>query len=107
MRYNIGIDLAKRKHSAAVIRGDGERLLLGFEFGNDEEGFASLLAKLAEVGAECDGSGVCLEATGHYGRNLVAFLEAHGYAIYEAPTCPSAARLISGGTYGLLLTAPG
>ena len=83
MRYSIGIDLAKRKHSAAVIREDGKRLLLGFGFGNDEEGFSALLAKLAEVGAECDGSGVCLEATGHYGRNLIAFLEAHGYAIFE------------------------
>ena len=58
MRYNIGIDLAKRKHSAAVIRGDGERLLLGFEFGNDEEGFASQLAKLADVAHRLQPPGV-------------------------------------------------
>jgi len=83
VRYNIGIDLAKRKHSAAVIAPGGERLLLKYEFANDEEGFASLLAKLSEVGATCDESGVCLEATGHYGRNLIAFLEAHGYAVFE------------------------
>ena len=38
MRYCIGIDLAKFKHSAAVIGDAGERLLLGFEFRNDEEG---------------------------------------------------------------------
>ena len=55
----------------------------GFEFANDAEGFASLLEKLASVGAGCDDSGVCLEATGHYGRNLIAFLEAHGYAVFE------------------------
>ena len=83
MRYNIGIDLAKRKHSAAVIAPGGERLLLKYEFANDEEGFASLLAKLSEVGAACEESGVCLEATGHYGRNLIAFLEAHGYEVFE------------------------
>lgn len=81
--HYIGIDLAKRKHSAAVVGGDGERLVRGFEFANDAEGFASLLEKLASVGAGCDESGVCLEATGHYGRNLIAFLEAHGYEVFE------------------------
>lgn len=83
MRYNIGIDLAKNKHSAAVIAEGGERLLLGFEFRNDENGFASLLARLSEVGATCEASGVCLESTGHYGRNLIAFLEGHGYEVFE------------------------
>ena len=81
--HYIGIDLAKRKHSAAVVGGDGERLVRGFEFANDAEGFASLLEKLASVGAGRDESGVCLEATGHYGRNLIAFLEAHGYEVFE------------------------
>ncbi|MBQ3329178.1 MAG: IS110 family transposase [Eggerthellaceae bacterium] len=83
MRCCIGIDLAKNKHSAAVMREGGERLLSGLEFRNDEEGFASLLAKLSEAGATCDESAVCLEATGHYGRNLIAFLEAHGYEVFE------------------------
>lgn len=83
MRCSIGIDLAKNKHSAAVIAEGGERLLLGFGFRNDEEGFASLLRKLAEVGATREESGVCLEATGHYGRGLIAFLEAHGYEVFE------------------------
>jgi transposase len=83
MRCCVGIDLAKRKHTAAVIAQGGERLLTRFEFRNDGEGFASLLAKLSEVGAESGESGVCLEATGHYGRNLIAFLEAHGYQVFE------------------------
>ena len=48
MRCCIGIDLAKRKHSAAVIAEGGERRLLDFEFRNDGEGFAALLAKLTE-----------------------------------------------------------
>ncbi|WP_350455117.1 IS110 family transposase [Slackia heliotrinireducens] len=83
MRCCIGIDLAKNRHSAAVVREGGERLLAGFAFRNDGEGFASLLARLSEVGATCAESAVCLEATGHYGRNLVAFLEAHGYEVFE------------------------
>lgn len=83
MRYCIGIDLAKNKHSAAVVGPGGERLLAKYEFRNDEEGFASLLAELAGVGAGCGESAVCLEATGHYGRNLIAFLEAHGYEVFE------------------------
>lgn len=84
MRCCIGIDLAKNKHSAAVVAQGGERLLVGFEFRNDGEGFASLLERLSEVGADCGGSAVCLEATGHYGRNLIAFLEARGYEVFEA-----------------------
>ena len=79
----IGIDIAKYKHSMAVIGEGGRRLVRAFEFSNDEEGFAALLAELRAVGAACDCSAVCLEATGHYGRNLIGFLEAHGYEVYE------------------------
>ena len=81
--HYIGIDLAKRKHSAAVVGGDGRRLVRGFSFPNSSEGFAALLARLAEVGATGGDSRVCLEATGHYGRNLIAFLEDHGYEVFE------------------------
>ena len=81
--HHIGIDLAKHKHSAAVIGSKGERLVRNFEFANDQDGFAGLLEKLASVGAGCDDSAVCLEATGHYGRNLIAFLEGHGYEVFE------------------------
>lgn len=79
----IGIDVAKFKHSAAVIGEGGERLLSGFEFANSIDGFQQLLARLSSVGASCDRSTACLEATGHYGRNLVRFLESHGYRVAE------------------------
>ena len=81
--YYVGIDLAKFKHSAAVVGDDGKRLVRGFSFPNSAEGFAALLARLAGVGATGGDSKVCLEATGHYGRNLVAFLEGHGYEVFE------------------------
>ncbi|HAM15037.1 MAG TPA: IS110 family transposase [Eggerthellaceae bacterium] len=124
--YCVGIDVAKYKHSAAVIGERGERLLVGFDFMNDAEGFAAFLKQLETIGVlqrqaheggdnptapEPDGPkshlresdlreshpelsnalephhehpvGVCLEATGHYGRNLVEFLKAHGMEVYE------------------------
>lgn len=53
VKYNIGIDLAKNKHSAAAIREGGERVLAGFGFANDGEGFASLLRKLCPSSSRC------------------------------------------------------
>lgn len=82
MRY-VGIDLAKFKHTAAVVGEGGERLLRGFDFPNRRDGFEALLRRLAAVGATSGESRVCLEATGHYGRDLVAFLEGHGYEAFE------------------------
>ena len=77
--FYVGIDLAKRRHSAAVVGDDGRRLVRGFSFPNSAEGFAALLARLEGAGATPGESRVCLEATGHYGRNLVSFLEGRGY----------------------------
>lgn len=81
--FYVGIDLAKFKHTAAVVGEGGERLLGGFDFPNRRDGFEALLRRLAAVGATSGESGVCLEATGHYGRNLIAFLEGHGYEVFE------------------------
>ena len=66
-----------------MVRDDGKRLVRGFSFPNSAEGFAALLARLAGVGATGGDSKVCLEATGHYGRNLIAFLEGRGYEVFE------------------------
>jgi transposase len=81
--FYVGIDLAKFKHSAAVVRDDGRRLLRGFDFPNRRDGFEALAARLEAVGAAAAESKVCLEATGHYGRNLIAFLEGRGYEVFE------------------------
>lgn len=81
--FYVGIDLAKFRHSAAVVGEGGERLLRGFDFPNRMDGFEALLRRLGAVGATCGESRVCLEATGHYGRNLIAFLEGHGYEVFE------------------------
>ena len=78
----VGIDVAKYRHCAAVIDA-GEWKLEDFEFANDEEGFAALLAVLEEIDASPGEASVCLEATGHYGINLVAFLQEAGYEVHE------------------------
>lgn len=83
MRFCIGIDLAKHRHSATAIGPSSERLLRGYEFENTADGFEGFLGTLASAGVSCDNSAVCLEATGHYGRNLIAFLEAHGFEVFE------------------------
>ena len=81
--YCIGIDVAKFKHSAAVIGEGGERLLEGLDFSNDVSGFEELATVLGNLGALPGRSAVCLEATGHYGRNLINYLEKAGYEVFE------------------------
>ena len=75
----IGIDVAKYRHCAAVIDA-GEWKLEDFEFTNDEEGFAALLAALEDIGASPGEASVCLEATGHYGINPNKIFPVHNGA---------------------------
>lgn len=79
--YWVGIDVAKDSHSAAVLDFQGRRLGT-LDFPNDSEGFASLLSFLLLT---CDGvygvCYVCMEATGHYWRNLARFLSANGCVV--------------------------
>ena len=79
----IGIDIAKFKHAAAAVDSEGTWLFEGLEFANDAEGFERLLETLQQAGALPEHSKVCLEATGHYGLNLIARLQETGYEVYE------------------------
>ena len=81
--FFIGVDIAKRKHVAAVLDGEGAWPLEGFEFSNDAEGFQAFFDALEEAGALPACSKVCLESTGHYGMNLMAALRDAGYEVYE------------------------
>lgn len=82
MHY-IGIDIAKYKHSAAVLNKGGERIITDFEFANSAKGFKLLLAALSSEGICPEHSPVCVEATGHYGRALTAHLQTWGYPVFE------------------------
>jgi len=75
----VGIDVAKRRHVAAIRLPDG-RIPRPFSFTNDRDGFGKLLARVAQAAASagCAGVRFGLEATGHYGHALQQFLLSQG-----------------------------
>jgi transposase len=74
-RY-AGIDVASEKHFVAVVDGDGTVLRRPVGFGEDADGYAKLLAVLGPTDVF-----VCMEATGHYWKNLFVRLSFEGYAV--------------------------
>ncbi len=72
MRYFIGIDVAKFKHTACVVDHDGVVHLNPFDFSNDLVGFQSLLKNIKPFLKKDHLVG--MEDTGHYGDNLRKFL---------------------------------
>lgn len=82
--FYIGIDIAKHKHSMAIVGEGGEKILGAFEFANTTDGFKHMLSVLASNEATCDNSKACIESTGHYGQVLAAQLQAHGFEVREA-----------------------
>ncbi len=78
----VGIDVAKRRHVAAIRQIDG-RVARPFGFGNDRAGF-ELLAGRVDVAVTASGARrayFALEATGHYGHALQQYLLARGYVV--------------------------
>ena len=80
MQY-AGIDIAKRAHVVGVRHEDGTPHGKPFKFANDRQGFASLLKRLAELGAGPDDCLLVMESTGHYWLALWEFAVAHGYDV--------------------------
>jgi transposase len=78
---NIGIDIAKRAHTAGAVDGGGKVAMKPFQFSNTADGFAKLLARLARAGAEPSDALIGMEATGHYWIALFDFLCAHGWKV--------------------------
>lgn len=77
----VGIDIAKRKHCASAVDNTGVWCFEDLVFSNDQEGFQILLSALKEQST--DEVKICLEATGHYGLNLIAYLQQEGYEVFE------------------------
>lgn len=71
MRYFIGIDVAKFKHTACVVDTDGTVLVESFAFTNNIIGFQSLLKNNKPFLRKKHLVG--MEDTGHYGGNLRNF----------------------------------
>jgi len=61
--FYLGIDVAKRKHTAMILDEQGQVIRRAFSFTNDRSGFGQLLA---EIRALPESVIIGLEATGHY-----------------------------------------
>ncbi len=70
----IGIDIAKRSHTALALQDDRQSVWADFEFANNRDGFESLQARLAATDEQLL---VGLEATSIYWLPLFTFLTEH------------------------------
>ena len=73
----LGLDIAKLKFNACLLRADGK--LRHKVFPNSPTGFAQLCDWLARQGVER--AHACLEATGAYGDSLAAYLHEAGHTV--------------------------
>jgi transposase len=76
MRY-AGIDVGSKTHVVAIVAANGEVLVKSTSFGEDAAGYDKLLGLLGSAADLV----VALEATGHYGKNLCAFLRQRAYGV--------------------------
>ncbi len=71
--YLIGIDISKFKHDCFIATETGEVIHESFSFNNDSYGFSQLLVILHLLDPTKE-KRIGMEATGHYGNNLMRFL---------------------------------
>ncbi len=79
--YIVGIDIAKRRHEAAVIGGDGNLVIKPFSFTNDCSGYNRLLGTLRKAKLALDDVSFAMEATGHYWLALFSRLQKEGFRV--------------------------
>ncbi len=94
--YIVGIDIAKRKHEAAVIDGEGTVIIKPFSFTNNCSGYNRLLAMLAKAKLPLDEVSFAMEATGHYWLALFTRLQKEGFRVQVSTRCrptPSAVSI--------------
>lgn len=77
--FYAGIDIAKNSHVAAISDNNGTTLVEPFSFDNNLLGFTKLLKVLNNYPNEKLLIG--LEATAHYGENLIQFLFQNGFKV--------------------------
>jgi transposase len=79
MTFYVGIDVAKRQHTAAILDELGHRQGKAFTVKNDRAGIDGLLERLEALAPSVE---VGLEATGHYWLALFDQLTHAGYKIH-------------------------
>lgn len=77
----VGIDVAKSKHDCFIADQSGTPLEKPFSFPNSKPGFLKLMS-LIHLHADDGNVKVGLEATGHYGRNLLHFLAQQNVQVF-------------------------
>ena len=78
----VGIDVAKDKHDCFITNSDGEVLFKAFTISNNLNDFNELYQKIESVMGDITKVKVGLEATGHYGYNLLGYLIDKGLPTY-------------------------
>lgn len=78
----VGIDVAKDKHDCFITNSDGEVLFKSFAISNNRVGFETLFHRIESASDDLCKVKVGLEATGHYGYNLLGFLLDKGLTTY-------------------------
>jgi transposase len=78
MGVYVGIDVAKRGHTAILLNEQGQKLSKAFKIGNNRAGIDELLSQLAQLQEPVQ---IGLEATGHYWLALYDQLARAGYMV--------------------------
>jgi transposase len=76
MRF-AGIDIGGERHAVAVVNDNGVLLVRSTLFGEEAVGYQ----RLRELLGDPNDCLVAMEATGHYWRNLFAFLVGHDFKV--------------------------
>jgi transposase len=90
--WTLGIDVAKRKHTATLLDDQGKKVFRNFTFAHSHEGFAMLLARIDQVGIAPRGLLVGMEATGHYWMVLYQSFAEAGFQVRVINPIVTAAR---------------
>ena len=77
----IGIDIASKKHDCCIMGQNAEILAPVFTFENNVEGYEMLLKNIHNHERDFSKVKIGLESTGHYGSNLISFLQAKGFGV--------------------------
>jgi transposase len=77
--YFVGIDVSKYKHDCFIVTEEGVVIKDTFSFDNNRTGFTLFFNTLSSLGPP-NKIRIGLEATGHYGNNLMKHLSVKGYS---------------------------
>ena len=79
MDYAVGLDVAKETHRCAIVHVPTGNIKANFEINNNQAGFKKLREMFSML--DSDKTVIGLEATGHYHRNIISFINKHRYDI--------------------------